>query len=253
MGNARWNPELYQSSHSFVWERGRDLLVLLAPQPGERILDAGCGTGQLTAEIARSGAEVIGIDKSGAMIRQARANFPEIQFEIADVAAMNFEEEFDAVFSNAALHWVLEAERAAAGISRALRPGGRFVAEFGGRGNTQTLLNAVYEALISLGISNPERLSPWHYSGIAEYAGLLERNGLEVTYAALFDRPTALGDGEAGLAKWLDMFCGVFLDAVGPGRREEFKRKVSTLAAPRLLREGIWTLDYRRLRVAAVR
>src|SRR5579872_1791318 len=143
---SQWDAGLYQSSHSFVWERGRGLVELLAPQKGERILDVGCGTGQLTAEIARAGAQVAGIDNSAAMIEQARANFPELSFEQADVRSLAFREEFDAVFSNAVLHWVKEADDAAAAMSRALKSGGRLVVEFGGHGNTQTLLDAVSAA-----------------------------------------------------------------------------------------------------------
>src|SRR5262245_36727671 len=111
-GNT-WKPDLYQSNHSFVWERAQDLVGLLAPQPGERILDAGCGTGQLTACIARSEALVMGSDKSASMIEQARRNFPELRFEVGDVTALPYRREFDAVFSNAALHWVHDADAAA--------------------------------------------------------------------------------------------------------------------------------------------
>lgn len=100
-----WNAALYQSKHSFVWERGRDLVTLLDPKPGERILDVGCGTGQLTAEIARAGAEVTGIDSSPAMIEEARRNFSEIRFAVHDVCTLPFDGVFDGVFSNAALHW----------------------------------------------------------------------------------------------------------------------------------------------------
>src|SRR5438309_947780 len=112
-----WNPALYEKSHSFVWEYGRDLLGLLAPQPGERILDVGCGAGQLTSEIARAGALVTGIDSSSSMISQAAANFPELTFELRDVCEFPYRGEFDAVFSNAVLHWVLRAGDAVRSIS----------------------------------------------------------------------------------------------------------------------------------------
>src|SRR5260370_9617692 len=101
-----WNAGLYDASHGFVWEFGRDVLALLAPQPGERILDAGCGTGHLTAEIAGAGAEVLGIDRSDAMIGQARVNFPDLRFETREINEIPYDGEFDAVFSNAVLHWV---------------------------------------------------------------------------------------------------------------------------------------------------
>jgi trans-aconitate methyltransferase len=241
---SQWDPALYQSSHSFVWERGRGVVELLAPQAGERILDIGCGTGQLTAAIASAGAKVVGIDSSPDMIAQARANFPELHFEQADVRAIAYREEFDAVFSNAVLHWVKEADDAAAAMSRALKPGGRLVVEFGGHGNTEALLDAVFSAQDRLG---RPRFHPWYYPGIAEYSAVLERHGLEARFATLFDRPVALEGGEQGLAKWLDMF-GKPFDA-GP----EFVPLVEEHARAKLYREAGWTMDYRRLRVMAVK
>jgi trans-aconitate 2-methyltransferase len=241
---SQWDPALYQSSHSFVWERGRGLVELLAPRAGGRILDVGCGTGQLTAEIARAGAEVVGVDSSEAMIDQARTNFPDIGFEQVDVRSLPFREEFDAVFSNAVLHWVKDADDAAAAMSRALKQGGRLVVEFGGHGNTQALLDAVFAAQEKLGRA---RFHPWYFPRIAEYAVVLERNGLEVRYATLFDRPIALEGGEQGLANWLDMFGKPF--QAGP----DFIRLVEEYARPKLYRDGEWTIDYRRLRVMAVK
>lgn len=129
--SRQWNAGLYQESYSFVWQSGKDLLGMLHPETGESILDVGCGTGQLTHEIAHSGAAVVGIDASPTMIEQARNNFPELRFEPCDVRAMPYDGEFDAVFSNAALHWVQPAEAAAEAMARALRPGGRMVVELG--------------------------------------------------------------------------------------------------------------------------
>ncbi len=248
-----WNSSLYQSKHSFVWEYGKDLVGLLAPQAGERILDVGCGTGQLTAEIARAGAQVAGIDSSNAMIDQARVNFPELRFEVADVTAMPYREEFDAVFSNAVLHWVREADAAVEAVGRALKPGGRLVAEFGGHGNTRAVLEAVYRSMEALGIAEPERHNPWFYPRIGEYATLLERHGLTVTFAVLFDRPTALEGAEQGLSNWLGMFGERLTSAVRDEQRTEFQRLVEQHAAPLLWRAGKWWVDYRRLRVVAQR
>jgi trans-aconitate methyltransferase len=246
-----WNAPLYQASHSFVWEYGQELVGMLAPEAGERILDVGCGTGQLTAEIARGCAEVLGMDSSQAMITQARGNFPGLRFEVGDVTAMAFDAEFDAVFSNAVLHWVRAADAAAASIARALKPGGRFVAEFGGHGNTQALLEAVYRSRDALGIREPEQYNPWFYPTIGEYAALVERHGLAVTFAVLFDRPTALESGERGLRDWMSVFGARLTAPVSEGRREEFQRLVEQFATPRLWREGKWWVDYRRLRVVA--
>jgi trans-aconitate 2-methyltransferase len=250
---AEWNPSLYQSSHAFVWEYGRDLLQLLAPQAGERILDVGCGTGQLTAEIARSGAVVTGIDSSANMIEQARRNFPELRFELADAQSLPFRGEFDAIFSNAALHWVPDADAAAAGIARALRPGGRFVAEFGGKGNNRAVLDAAFRALEVLWVPENLRRTPWYFPSVGEYAPILERHGLEVAFAALFDRPTRLEGGAGGLADWLSMFGARLTAPLNEERHLQFTRLVEDYARPGLFRDGHWFVDYRRLRVVAHR
>jgi trans-aconitate methyltransferase len=248
-----WNPELYQSSHSFVWKFGREMLSLLDPQPGERILDAGCGTGQLTAEIGNSGAQVLGIDSAPSMIEQARKNFPQLQFEEVSATDLPYSEEFDAVFSNATLHWVRDAGRAAAGIARALKPGGRFIAELGGRGNVDTLLRAVYQELELRGVHHPERLSPWYFPGIPEYGALLEQHGLEVTFAVLFDRPTVLEGGTDALKNWMAMFGASFREALAPEQRAGFLQRLEERTAHLLRPNGVWTMDYRRLRTRAVK
>jgi trans-aconitate methyltransferase len=248
-----WNSELYQSSHSFVWQYGRDLLVLLNAKPGERILDVGCGTGQLTAEITQFGAEVVGIDSSPEMIASARQNFPQVMFEVADVTALTYASEFDVVVSNAALHWVRDQPAAIDSIARALKPGGRLVFEMGGRGNLHHLLEAVYRALRTLGVANPEQLSPWSFPSIGEYAPLLEAHGLEVDFAVLFDRATILEGGDRGLKLWLEMFGRFAVEIVALEQRKEFFRMVNEFAAPALFHNGVWTIDYRRLRLVAVK
>lgn len=246
----QWNADLYQQSHSFVWQYGRDLIALLAPQPGERILDVGCGTGQLTVEVARSGAEVVGIDSSAAMIEQAHANFPELTFRVEDVRALTFDGEFDAVFSNAALHWVQPPDAAAAAMARALKPGGRLVAEFGGHGNIAEIMRAAKSAWKSVGAGSPPP-HPWYYPSIGEYATQLEGVGLEVTFAILFDRPTPLDGGPAGLARWFEMFGAHWTAPLEPARRAAFVEATERAAGPKLLRDALWSADYRRLRVVA--
>jgi trans-aconitate 2-methyltransferase len=248
---ADWNVGLYEAKHSFVWQFGRDLLEVLAPQAGERVLDVGCGTGRLSAEIASSGAEVLGIDYSPTMVSQARANFPILSFETQDACTMPYLGEFHAVFSNAALHWMQPAEQAAAAMSRALKPGGRLVAEFGGRGNIQVLVNAAYGALRQLGIADPERHNPWYFPSVGEYATLLERAGLEVTLAAMFDRPTPLEGGDSSLQDWFTVFGARLTEGLPPARVPDFMRLVEDYAAPFLFRDGQWIADYRRLRIVA--
>jgi len=248
-----WNPSLYQTKHAFIWQYGRELIEVLGPQPGERILDIGCGTGQLTGEIAQSGAEVTGVDNSAEMIEAARRNYPALRFERADAACLTFQSEFDAVFSNAALHWVLDANAAAAGIARALKPGGRLVAEMGGKGNTQALFDAVARVQARHGGRSEGRSLPWYFPSVGEYATVLEKHGLEVEFATLFDRPTQLEGGEEGLANWLAMFGKMLADGLSPEQWSGFVRLISEYAAPALYREGNWFIDYRRLRVVARR
>jgi len=243
-----WDAEQYEGKHSFVWRLGAGVVELLAPQPGERILDLGCGTGQLTAEIAKHGAHVIGLDNSANMIGQARQNYPDLTFVLGDAVSFRFEAPLDAVFSNAALHWVKNADPAADSIARALRPGGRFVAEFGGSGNTRSILNALRAVL---GTEANARC-PWYYPSIGEYASVLERHGLQVRRAELFDRPTPL-EGETGMEDWLRMFCGKFFEDMPAAGVSAKMREVVELLRPERFGDGVWTVDYRRLRVVALK
>ncbi len=246
--SGTWDAARYQDKHSFVWRYGANLLELLDPQSGERILDIGCGTGQLTAEIARSGAQVTGLDNSADMLADARKNFREISFVLADAAGFDFPEPFDAVFSNAALHWVKNAGGAAASIAGALRPGGRLVAEFGCKGNIASVQSALRAVLGPIA----DEQSPWYYPSIAEYSGVLERHGLEVRNASLFDRPTEL-QGENGMDEWLRMFLQTYLGRHSSERAGEIVHQLVEHLRPILYRDGVWTVDYRRLRVVAYR
>lgn len=249
----RWDPALYDSKHSFVWKYGRELIELLAPRTGERVLDLGCGTGHLTHQIALTGAEVTGLDLSPAMIEQARRNYPELEFVQADAAAFEFARPFDAVFSNAALHWVTQPEAVVECVARALQPGGRFAAEFGGKGNIGAIRQAISQALRAPGIARNQEWNPWYYPSIGEYAGLLERQGLAVRYATVFDRPTALEEGERGLRIWLEMFATSLLETLSPEQKESLIRHVEDLLRPTQFRDGAWYADYSRIRVLARR
>jgi len=251
--SLNWNPELYRTSHSWIWEYGRDLVQLLGPRQGEHILDVGSGTGQLAHELAASGAEVVGVDASPEMIAAARENFPELCFELCDVTAMTFENVFDAVFSNAALHWVSDQDRAIGNIARALKPGGRFVFEMGGYGNLREILTALYQALRELGKEDPDKLCPWTFPTIGDQAHRLESHGLRVEFAMLFERPTPLESGGNGLANWLRMFAGFALAPVSEDERIQVFRRVEELARPKLFLDGRWIADYKRLRMVAVK
>jgi trans-aconitate methyltransferase len=248
-----WNAALYDRNHSFVFEFGKDLLALLSPKPAERILDLGCGTGHLAQEIAAAGAEVIGIDHSEEMIAQAQRNYPHIKFQLADAGDFKFDDSFDAVFSNAVLHWIKDAEQVVTRISRALKPGGRFVAEFGGKGNVKSIIEAAGKALQAAGFPHRDQMNPWYYPSISEYTTLLEKQGLEVTYALLFDRPTSLEDGDRGLRNWIDMFANSFFDGIPSDRRAEIIEDIENRLRPQLYQNGTWFVDYKRLRVVAMK
>ena len=237
-----WNAADYQGKFSYVWESAGSLLEQLNPQKGDRILDLGCGTGQLTDKIAKSDASVIGLDSDPAMIEQAKANYPAIAFQVADAADFQLENPVDAVFSNAALHWVTKSQAAAHCIAKALKPGGRFVAELGGKGNVQTIIAALEN------VSGRDNLNPWYFPSVAEYAAVLESVGLEVTYASLFDRPTPLG--EAGLSGWLEMFSQRFFSDLSEQEWSDIVKGVEREAS-QLYQEDKCIADYRRLRVFA--
>jgi SAM-dependent methyltransferase len=249
---AKWDAGLYDDKHSFVWKLAGDVLELLDAQSGERILDLGCGTGHLAAKIAETGAQVVGVDRSPEMIRQAKEKYPSLRFEVMDAREISLDETFDAVFSNATLHWIKEPERVIAGIKNALRPGGRFVAEFGGRGNTGELLKAIEHGWAKLQLAGPPP-HPWYYPSIPEYTGLIEKHGFEVTHATLFDRPTPLDDGVRGLRNWLEMFGGSFVEGLPEATRESLLTEIERELRPILFHDDHWVMDYRRLRVVAKR
>lgn len=249
----QWDAGQYDAKHAFVYEKAKGLVDLLAPKKGERILDLGCGTGALTADIAGRGAEILGVDRSEEMVAQARNKFPALRFEVMDATKLNFDEEFDAVFSNAVLHWIPDTEKVAAGIAKALKPRGRFVAEFGGKGNIKTLVQGFHDAFAALGMREPEGVSPWFYPGIAEYSTVLEKHGLEVQQAILFERPTVLEDGTRGLENWIRVFRQTFIEKMGEEASAKWIKEVERICRPKLFQDGDWVLDYRRLRVIAIK
>lgn len=253
MSAQKWDTALYQEKHNFVWKYGEGLIELLSPKPGDRILDLGCGAGQLTQQMAAVGAEVMGIDADATMIQQAQQNYPDLPFEVADARNFQVTQRCDAVFSNAVLHWIPDPEPVIGCIGRSLKPGGRFVAEFGGQGCVQGIINALYEVLREIGQSSPADLNPWYFPSLGEYATLLEQQGLWVTYAALFDRPTPLMDGAAGLANWLRMFANPFLTQLSTQIQTEVIHAVEDRLKPKMYQAGEWIADYRRLRLSAIK
>jgi len=252
MPENTWNTSLYENKHGFVWQYGESLLELLSPQPGERILDLGCGTGQLTEKIAIAGADIIGIDSAATMIEKAKQNYPQLKFNLADARDFQFQQPFDAVFSNAVLHWILEAEAAIYCICKALKPGGRFIAEFGGKGNIKAIATSLANAFNHLGYSVPQTAN-WYFPSISEYTTLLEQAGLEVTYAVLFNRPTPLEGGDLGMRNWIQMFASRFLAELTTEQQMHVLELVEQQLKPTLYRDEKWWADYRRIRVVAIK
>jgi trans-aconitate methyltransferase len=244
-----WDVDRYDRSFRFVSRYGRDLVTLLDPVPGERVLDLGCGTGELAAELADLGVVAHGIDADESMIEQARAKHPHVVFEQGDGHDFALTEPVDAVLSNAALHWMLEPGAVVARVKASLRPGGRFVAEFGGQGNVETIRSAVREAAQAVGVD--EVSNPWFFPSPAEYARLLEDGGFRVRLIEHFDRLTPLDDCPDGVVDWLRMFGAELLAGIPSDLREHVMREAAERCSKSLLRKGRWYADYVRLRVWA--
>lgn len=246
----KWDTETYDEKHSFVFEYGKDVVDLLDPGEGERVLDLGCGTGHLTAQISESGANAVGLDASEEMIRKAREAHPQCEFVYDDAREFSFDQPFDAVFSNALLHWIAEQDAVLKSVDDALRPGGRFVAELGGTENIAAIISAVREEATDRGYAIE---SPWYFPSIGEYAMKLESHGLETRYGTLFDRPTQLNNGANGLAEWIGMFGDNLLSAVPKEERSAVIAGVEDRLRDEQFQDGTWVADYRRLRVVAVK
>lgn len=245
-----WNAALYDARHSFVTVAGDALIDLLDPQPGERIIDLGCGTGHHVRQLADRGAHAIGIDGAADMIAAARQAYPDLDFRVADGAEFTVEAPVDAVFSNAALHWMTRPERVIERVAAALRPGGRFVAEMGGKGNIDKIATATREAIHEL--MHVDVTHQWYFPSIGEYAPLLERHGFEVRMAWHFDRPTPL-EGEDGMFTWFRMFGGGLFRGVPEGVIPEAVRLAERRLRDTLYANGRWVADYRRLRFVGVK
>ena len=237
VSTSRWNAADYARVGSFVAELGGAALDLLDPQPGERILDVGCGEGTLTKKIIERGATVLGIDNSPEMISAARANGIDAVLMAAE--DIPFSGEFDAAFSNATLHWVLEKEQAARAIFRALKTGGRFAGEMGGEGNLKKLRDALDEELIIRGYIPPVEASNW-YASPEEFAAVYERAGFREIDARLIERPTSI---EHGVAAWVTTFRRGWLDRAQVP--EDERAEIGAAVADRLQTN---IADYVRLR-----
>ena len=244
MSTQHWNPERYAHNARFVADLGMPVVELLDPQPGERILDLGCGDGALTEKLTALGCEVLGVDASPEQVAAARARG--LEARVLSGRELDFEQAFDAVFSNAALHWMGEPGSVVRGVARALRPGGRFVAECGGEGNIASIVGALETVLPAHGL---DFHNPWYFASVEKYRQLLAETGFQVSSIQRIPRPTPLPTGIRG---WLETFGGVFLTGLDEPIREAVIADAEARLRPLLRDEnGNWTADYVRLRFAA--
>ncbi|PWA11154.1 SAM-dependent methyltransferase [Pueribacillus theae] len=250
--NDNWNADLYDEKHAFVSNFGNDLVKLLNPRKGEKILDIGCGTGDLAKRLSDCGSDVIGIDQSENMVSQAKEKYPNLTFIVQDVADMSYDYEFDAVFSNATLHWVKQSKQALRCIFKSLKQGGRFIAEFGGKGNVQIIADEVIKQIKKSGFKWNEEQFPWYFPSIGEYTSLMEETGFRVTFAQHFDRPTLL-DGDEGLRNWIEMFCSGMFEGIDHKSKDNIVLNVEGEVKSRLYKDGQWMADYKRIRVIGVK
>lgn len=251
----QWDSHRYDRDFSFVAAYGETILGWLAPQRGERVLDLGCGTGELTARLVASGARVVGLDADEAMVARFKQRLPDVPVHVADAQRpwpddVLMYSPFDAIFSNAALHWMPDARAVAASMAGALRPGGRLAAELGGVGNVAAVQGSAEQAAAELGLAPPR----WnrYYPSAGQYATVLEAVGFEVRQVELTDRPTRLS-GPDGLADWLRLFGAGALSHLDPPSREAVVSRAVEIARPELFSDDSWWADYRRLRVLARR
>jgi SAM-dependent methyltransferase len=248
IASQTWDPERYARNARFVSDLSAAVVELLDPLPGERILDLGCGDGVLTAKLAEIGCSVVGIDGSAAQIEAARKLG--LDARVMDGEKLSFDGEFDAVFSNAALHWMRNPEAVISGVWRALRPKGRFVAEFGGHGCVAKIKKALVGALNRRGLDG-EAAVPWYFPTVEDYSKLLNNAGFAISTIALIPRPTPLPGDVMG---WLETFAESFTTCLPLAERPAYIAEVREALSSELAdSEGKWTADYVRLRFAAVK
>jgi SAM-dependent methyltransferase len=248
MSTQTWNASRYAANAAFVPALGQPVLDLLQPQPHERILDLGCGDGVLTQKLAAAGADVVAIDSSADMVAAARERG--LDARVIDATRLTFDQEFDAVFSNAVLHWIKDDPDAAIACAyRALRSPGRFVGEMGGHGCVASINLALIVGLEKRGVKNAASLCPWYFPTVDDYTARLEHAGFVAESVQLIPRPTPLPTGMRG---WLETFANPFCAALAENQRGAYLDDATEMLRFVLCDErGRWTADYMRLRFVA--
>ena len=245
-----WDATGYDTDFSFVSGFGGGVLEWLDPKPGMRVLDLGCGTGELLAELLEVGADATGLDADPAMLERARSRVGADRVRLLDAHSFTVPEPVDAVFSNAALHWMRDPAAVIASVRAALVPGGRFVAEMGAGRNMETIVAALRRAREAQG-RDPHVPLPWFFPTPAEYAALLEHGGFEVRRLAYFPRDTRLADGPNPVGDWVEMFATQMIDDLPTDLLAAVLTDVGERTRETLFRDGHWYADYWRLRFEA--
>lgn len=249
----KWNTKLYKDKHAFVFEYGENLIELLEAKPDETILDLGCGTGELTDKISQLSSNVIGMDFSPEMIASAKANFPELQFFVKDATNFNFDIQFDAIFSNATLHWVLDYKSCVKSMYENLTYGGKLVLEFGGKDNVGLIVKTLRNYLKQYDYKTQSQLKQWYFPSLGEYSQILETAGFRVIMAQHYDRPTELRESENGIKDWIEMFAKNFFAGVSSNDKSKILELIQEDLRPELFYDGKWYADYKRLRIVAIK
>lgn len=243
-----WNATLYNNKHDFVSEYGKGLLEFIPDHKEQSILDLGCGTGILTAQLVGLGSKVVGVDSSQSMIKKAREQFPNIEFGICDALSLPYDKEWDVVLSNAVFHWINDHNALLNNIHKALKPNGLLVCEFGAKGNIATIEDSFAKACKELGY---DYQSKFNFPAAEDFGMLLENHGFLIDRIYEYDRPTILDDAEQGLVNWMIQFFASELSEMPEEVRSVVLKRVEKLTRDTLWNGEAWVADYRRLRAIA--
>lgn len=249
--NIQWDTKGYTDNFSFVHKYGEDVLELIDAKAGSFVVDLGCGNGALTEKLAERGFRTLGVDASADMVRTAKSLHPELDFKAADALELELSEKADVIFSNAVFHWIDgdKQERLIENISNQLKKGGQLVCEFGGKGCAEAVHSTLEKNFAKRGLVYPRT---FYFPSIGEYAPMLEKFGLRVEYAILFDRPTEQ-QTENGLEDWIRMFVKTPFENMDTEIRDTIIHETVEMLRPTLYHHGKWFVDYVRIRIRARR